>query len=248
MKFSKTKSYSLLAAMVAVAGTASAHRAHIQAFGPELAHQEYMVAPSTSTSSFSSSSSAGSLFAGSASNPAKTATDFVEQHLTSSDYIVKNAYTSKHNGVTHVYLRQKVDGLEVVNGDINVNVDQDGHVISYGNSFYQGAPPSKRERHLAKRGLNDRVLSIKEWIREETEEFVEQGRQLTFGRWGRPQHVSKGGGCFILPLLHVHVRTSYKSAQQKRGGPWTVTHSEEEGKKSIGWEWTSRMAQGRRRV
>ncbi|KAG0377061.1 Fungalysin/Thermolysin Extracellular metalloproteinase 5 [Mortierella sp. AD032] len=164
---------SLLAAVTLVATVASAHRSHVQPFGPDLAHQEYQVpTPFTSTS----------FFAGSAAHPAKAATDFVEQQLTTSDYIVKNAYTSKHNGVTHVYFRQVVDGLEVVNGDINVNVDRNGHVISFGNSFYKGKG-SRRHGGFQKRDLT--VASIKDWIKQETEEFMEEGRQLSFGRWGR---------------------------------------------------------------
>ncbi|KAF9903965.1 Fungalysin/Thermolysin Extracellular metalloproteinase 5 [Linnemannia zychae] len=170
---------SLLAAVTLVATVASAHRSHVQPFGPDLAHQVYQA--TTSPTSYSSSS----FFAGSATNPAKAATDFVEQQLTSSDYIVKNAYTSKHNGVTHVYFRQVVDGLEVVNGDINVNVDKHGNVISYGNSFYKGKG-GRRHGGFQKRDMT--VASIRDWIKQETEEFVEEGRQLTFGRWGRRPH------------------------------------------------------------
>ncbi|KAG0368504.1 Fungalysin metallopeptidase-domain-containing protein [Gamsiella multidivaricata] len=160
MKFSKTQSYSLFAAMLAVA---SAHRARVLPFGPELAHQEYR-APSTAAG-FADSHS---FFTGSNQNPKKVATDFVEQHLTSSDYIVKNAYTSKHNGVTHVYLRQVVNGLEVVNGDININVDKHGNVISYGDSFYKARQDTDS-------------LSVQDWIKQEAENLAEQGRQLAFG-------------------------------------------------------------------
>ncbi|KAG0194999.1 Fungalysin/Thermolysin Extracellular metalloproteinase 5, partial [Mortierella sp. GBA43] len=110
-------------------------------------------------------------FAGPAENPTKVATDFVEERLTSSGYIVKNAYTSDHNGVTHVYLRQVVDGLEVVNGDINVNVDRSGRVISYGNSFYKGHSNPE-----------DRHMSIQDWVRREDAHLLERDRQLTFGK------------------------------------------------------------------
>ncbi|KAJ2715473.1 hypothetical protein H4R19_001188 [Coemansia spiralis] len=48
---------------------------------------------------------------------------------------VKSAYRSEHTGVTHVYFRQVVNGLEVVNGNANVNIDKHGRVISSGNSF-----------------------------------------------------------------------------------------------------------------
>ncbi|KAF9198455.1 Fungalysin/Thermolysin Extracellular metalloproteinase 5 [Haplosporangium sp. Z 27] len=182
MKFSKTQSYSLVAAMLAVAGTVSAHRASVQPFGPELAHKEYYT-PSSLGSSSCHSSFVGRgdnevFFTGSASTPERVAVEFVEQKLTDSDYIVKNAYTSKHNGVTHVYLRQRIDGLEVINGDINVNVDKHGNVISYGNSFYKG-------------GSQKRSLTIKEWIKKEAETLQEQGRQLNFGWRHRTQETKE---------------------------------------------------------
>ncbi|KAK5801974.1 Fungalysin metallopeptidase-domain-containing protein [Linnemannia elongata] len=168
MKFSKTQSYSLFAAVLAVA---SAHRATVQPFGPELAQKEFHTPSSLSESNnFGIYNDNHAYFTGSASNPERVALDFVEQKLTDSDYIVKNAYTSKHNGVTHVYLRQRVDGLEVINGDINVNVDKDGNVISFGDSFYKGTRQQKK-------------LTIKQWLQREAENLQEQGRQLSFGGW-----------------------------------------------------------------
>jgi extracellular elastinolytic metalloproteinase len=47
--------------------------------------------------------------------------------------IRKDSYTDRNTGVTHVYVRQLVNGLEVADGDINVNV-KEGTVLSYGNS------------------------------------------------------------------------------------------------------------------
>ncbi|KAF9424466.1 Fungalysin/Thermolysin Extracellular metalloproteinase 5 [Entomortierella beljakovae] len=185
MKISKTQSYSLFAAMLAVATTA--HRAHVQPFGPELAHQEFMTPSSdASGNSFVGHGDNEVFYIGSASNPKQTALDFVEERLTDSAYIVKNAYTSKHNGVTHVYLRQVIDELEVVNGDINVNVDKHGNVISYGNSFYKGSTGQKKS------------LTIKEWIKQEAEIIQEEGRQFSFGRWrqsreSRPSPAEKQG-------------------------------------------------------
>ncbi|KAF9434794.1 Fungalysin/Thermolysin Extracellular metalloproteinase 5 [Entomortierella beljakovae] len=154
MKFSKTQSYSLLTAMLAVAATA--HRARVRPFGPELSHQQYHTSSLTSTPGFATDDTV--FFKGSPANPTKAATDFVEKVLTTSDFIVKNSYTTKRNGVTHVYLRQVIDGLEVVNGDININVDRNGNVISYGDSFYKIQ--------------NDESLSISDWIKKEGEAEV----------------------------------------------------------------------------
>ena len=86
---------------MAVASTTTAHRARVQPFGPELTHREYL-SPSVVDNH------PASFFTGSvAASPKEVALDFVEKQLslTSNDYSVKNAYTSKHNGVTHVYLR-----------------------------------------------------------------------------------------------------------------------------------------------
>lgn len=47
--------------------------------------------------------------------------------------IRKDTYTDENTGVTHVYVRQVVNGLEVADGDMNINI-KDGRVLSYGNS------------------------------------------------------------------------------------------------------------------
>jgi len=54
--------------------------------------------------------------------------------------IRQDSYTDSNTGVTHVYVRQVVNGLEVADGDMNINI-KDGMVLSYGNSFYNGAVP-----------------------------------------------------------------------------------------------------------
>lgn len=51
----------------------------------------------------------------------------------SSYYIRSDSYTDSNTGVSHVYIRQIVHGLEVADGDININI-KDGQVLSYGNS------------------------------------------------------------------------------------------------------------------
>ncbi|PVU87900.1 hypothetical protein BB559_005833 [Furculomyces boomerangus] len=83
----------------------------------------------------------------------KAAFDAINKDLNidSTNYVVKSAYQSKHNKVTHVYLRQTVGGIEVVNGDANINIDQFCSVLSMTSSFYQkdqensfGAPESPK--------------------------------------------------------------------------------------------------------
>lgn len=73
--------------------------------------------------------------------PFAVASSFVEVLLAldnqlserSSFVLRTDSYTDDATGVTHAYFRQIINGLEVADGDINVNV-KDGVVISYGDS------------------------------------------------------------------------------------------------------------------
>ena len=58
--------------------------------------------------------------------PEQAAREFVQGKLglAVADLVVKNIVPSDATGVTSVYLRQKVNGIEVVNADINVNVNK----------------------------------------------------------------------------------------------------------------------------
>ncbi len=51
------------------------------------------------------------------------------------DVTVRDRYVSQHNGVTHLYLQQRLGGIEVFNGQININVASDGSIINMGNGF-----------------------------------------------------------------------------------------------------------------
>jgi len=75
--------------------------------------------------------------------PADVSKDYIRQHgndadLTAedvADVVVTSETRSRHTGITHVYLRQRVDGLEVFGADSNFNVGPDGAVLSFGTSF-----------------------------------------------------------------------------------------------------------------
>ncbi|CAE6432115.1 unnamed protein product [Rhizoctonia solani] len=53
-------------------------------------------------------------------------------------FIRKDSYTDANTGISHIYVRQVVNGLEVVDGNINLNI-RNGRVLSYGNSFFEGS-------------------------------------------------------------------------------------------------------------
>ncbi|MGH9893513.1 MAG: M36 family metallopeptidase, partial [bacterium] len=80
------------------------------------------------------------------------AMDFVRANLTSlglspadlENYEVTDRVYSKVTGATHIYLRQRYQGLPVFNGQLHVNVNRDGRIISINNSCMPGLAGAAR--------------------------------------------------------------------------------------------------------
>jgi len=53
-----------------------------------------------------------------------------------SELRVSDLYSSRHNGVTHVYLQQQHQGIDIFNALVNVNILPDGQVLNMGNRAY----------------------------------------------------------------------------------------------------------------
>jgi len=62
--------------------------------------------------------------------------EFQEEDV--ADLLVTSQHRSQHNGVTHVYLRQRFEGLEIYGADTNVNLAADGSILSAHNGFIPG--------------------------------------------------------------------------------------------------------------
>ncbi|KEP46715.1 extracellular elastinolytic metalloproteinase [Rhizoctonia solani 123E] len=70
-------------------------------------------------------------------DPLDVARAFIHS-LTESDYYIRNdSYTDENTRITHVYARQLFHGLEVADGNINLNI-RHGRVLSFGDSFCRG--------------------------------------------------------------------------------------------------------------
>ena len=101
-------------------------------FGPEHPHAVFRASPyQIQTNGFTPTDPS--------MDPLDVARIFVDDVLSTqsahglSYKIRKDSYTDKNTGVTHVYVRQLVNGLEVTDGDMNINI-KDGVVLSYGTS------------------------------------------------------------------------------------------------------------------
>ena len=130
-------------ALLGLMGSVLAHQSPVSrrktmGFGPVHPHSKFHTGPVPSTKD--------SLFT---PDPYDVARGFVTNTLQdqlaeeNSFVLRKDSYTDKATGVTHIFFRQMINGLEVADGDINVNV-KDGAVISYGDSvsfLVQQLPP-----------------------------------------------------------------------------------------------------------
>ena len=87
-----------------------------------------------------------------------------------SDMAVTDQYTDKGTGTTHIYLRQTHAGVQVYNGNINVNVARDGAIVNLGNSFVSNlagavsaaARPQLDAKQAVQAGAKDLGLDLKQ--------------------------------------------------------------------------------------
>ncbi len=126
---------SFVALALALATSSTVAHAPLQprkslSFGPVHPHAKFTVEPAPLPPSFRSTSQ----------DPIQIARQFADEVILPKDYarrhsyvVREDSYTDSTTGVTHSYLRQLVNGLEVADANININV-LDGKVISYGDS------------------------------------------------------------------------------------------------------------------
>lgn len=88
----------------------------------------------------------------------ETATELVKATVPGVTFRVVSDHYVGANGIAHVNFKQTVHGIDIDNADFNVNVDSNGEVFSFGNSFFSGEVPE--EEPLKRRDFNDPVLAL----------------------------------------------------------------------------------------
>jgi len=197
----------LIASLLAgIAGSVSGHRAPITArkslgFGPVHPHAVYHSSPyQIITNSFLAQSPNA--------DPFEVARLFVDdilggEHVQSSYKIRPDSYTDPSTGITHVYVRQLVHGIEVADGNMNINV-KDGMILSYGNSFYAGdvpsllsSPDAKKLSHPHREYCEDLTTALEAQF----SSFVStQNDQVPMGSQKKTTEFDEFAG----PLTHLH--------------------------------------------
>ncbi|KAI9220573.1 Fungalysin metallopeptidase-domain-containing protein [Blastocladiella britannica] len=139
------KILALAAALVAIAQiAAAAPGSPVPTKAVLKAGSRKRVNPKVAHKTFTASSAQGSVSSFAApGKPEDAATKFVAAQLNipASDFRISDIVPLS-NGGSAVHLRQVINGLDVANANINVNVDSHGRVISYGDAFFRGARPA----------------------------------------------------------------------------------------------------------
>src|SRR5882672_636506 len=52
-----------------------------------------------------------------------------------------NEYRTEHNGVTHLIFKQQFRGIDVLNAEWTINIDQNGQVLNSGGTLFNAPPP-----------------------------------------------------------------------------------------------------------
>nr|AJD23140.1 metalloprotease Mep3 [Onygena corvina] len=92
-------------------------------------------------------------------NYVSTATKLVKSTFPKLEFRVVDDHYIGTNGVGHVHFRQTAHGIDIDNADFNVNIDREGKVFSFGNSFFTGNIP--KENPMVKRAFSDPVKALK---------------------------------------------------------------------------------------
>ena len=141
----------LNSAFTAAPSTAAVQPQAIQGLTADV--EELTVESNEATGAVSTLSSQRGYLTGAArGEPMALATAFVRSNVTAlglepadlQGYAVSDVVHSRVTGATHIYLQQRHAGIPVYNGQLQVNVNRDGRIISVNNSFLPGLARSVR--------------------------------------------------------------------------------------------------------
>ena len=146
------------------------------------------------------------------------------------DVVVSSQDTSAHTGVTHIYLRQRYRGIDVVGADVNFNIARDGRIISMGGGFVGNLAAAANTRTPA----NDAVTAARAAARHLD---LGPGTAIRVSRnKGGPAHemTLTGGGVseqpipaklVFQPVASKKLRLAWQLEIQEPGGQhwWVVT-------------------------
>jgi hypothetical protein len=160
------------------------------------------------------------------------------------DSKVTDQYTDRHNGVTHIYLRQQIEGIEVVGAEMSTNVARDGKVINLNSSFIKElrAAAKRRNASLSPVQAVEAVtrhlgLTLTEPL-ETLETIAGSQRETTFSKGGvssEPIHVK----LVFQPVAENEVRLAWSVEVSEISGQhwWNISVDAETGEILAGYDY-----------
>jgi extracellular elastinolytic metalloproteinase len=113
--------------------------------------------------------------------------------------------------LTHVYVRQLINGLEVSDGDINLNIDSTGRVVSWGNSFHPSSSVTPSPFSPSEGQANEAICSVIS----ESGFAAKQSLDATSGPWGFVKSAAKAAfGIGSDDVDHEELSAEVVKAQQ----------------------------------
>lgn len=168
------------------------------------------------------------------------------------DLKVTDQYTDRHNGVTHIYLRQQIEGIEVVNAEMSTNVARDGKVINLNSSFIKELRAAAKGRTVALSPVQavEAVtrhlgLTLTEPL-ETLETLAGAQRETTFSKGGvssEPIHAK----LIFQPVAENSVRLAWSVELSETGGQhwWNISVDAETGEILAGYDYIDHDNWGR---
>ncbi|WVF69654.1 hypothetical protein IAT40_004433 [Kwoniella sp. CBS 6097] len=128
-------------------------------------------------------------------------------------YFRPDSYSDPSTGITRIFAKQLLNGLEVSDGDINLNIDRYGRVISMGNSFHPGDAPDLYDLHAGPSGETERSCKLLDKHYEEHKAHLAElkGEQGVFGLVKSAAQVMFGSNVPVKEVDHHAVNTVHKS-------------------------------------
>ncbi|MEM1216572.1 MAG: M36 family metallopeptidase, partial [Bacteroidota bacterium] len=112
-------------------------------------------------------------------------THYNELELTVTDvqnYVLSSQTSSKHNGLTHVYLQQVHANIPVHNAILNLNIKEDGSLLSLGNRFVSDLA-NKVNTTSPSLGARDAVLRMMNHFNLPNADALGNGTEKEPGQW-----------------------------------------------------------------
>ncbi|KAJ2065242.1 hypothetical protein GGI17_000498 [Coemansia sp. S146] len=129
--------------------------------------------------------------------------------IPSGSVAITDAYTDSISGITHVYAQQTINGLPVINGLANINIDANGRVISASQSFAPSAMPTSTSIGTDSFSLDSALASLIAYVGPESNTSVSlraSSANISNGQCTASKALIYAANGIVTPVWHMSLR------------------------------------------